>query len=178
MRCSNSVEHQRSSRSVLERSSSSVSGSVAHREVNNAAQDPHRDAVRHRLQTTVHTATPHTTHSPMDGVAGWHSKATRCPRRWYITMISDLSIPSRQMELAERARRRGERLVREEDACGIPSSVDDETASNASETVSKVNRGTSNLQPRIGCTRLCLYRIQHACGHRYICVIFIVTAHL
>ena len=135
MRCSNSVEHQRSSRGVLERSSSSVSGSVAHREVNNAAQDPHRDAVRHRLQTTGHTATPHTTHSPMDlGVAGWHSKATRCPRRWYITMISDLSIPSRQMELAEGARPRGARLVREEDACGIPSSVDDETASNASET--------------------------------------------
>ena len=71
---------------------------------------------------------PHTTHSPMDGVAGWHSKATRCPRRWYITMISDLSIPSRQMELAERARARWARLVGEEDACGIPSSVDDETA--------------------------------------------------
>ena len=172
MCCSNSVEHQHSCRSVLERSSSSVSGSVAYREVHHAAQDPHRDAVRHRLQTTGHTAATH--HSPPYGpcgVAGWHSKATRCPRRWYITMIpSDLSTPSRQMELAERARRRGGRLVREEDACGIPSSVDDETASNASETVSKVNRGTSNLQPRIGCTRLCLYRIQHACGHRYICV--------
>ena len=51
--------------------------------------------------------------APMDGVvAGWHSKATRCPRRWCITMIpSYLSIPSRQMELAERARRRGARLV-------------------------------------------------------------------
>ena len=74
---------------------------------------------------------------------------------------SYLSIPSRQMELAERARRRGGRLVREEDACEIPSSVDDETASNASETA--LNRGTPNLQPRIRCTRLCLYRVQHVC---------------
>ena len=72
---------------------------------------------------------PHTTHSPMDGVAGWHSKATRCPRRWYTTMIpSYLSMPSRQMELAERARCSWGRLVGEEDACGIPSSVDDVTA--------------------------------------------------
>ena len=100
--------------------------------------------------------------APVDGMAGWHSKATRCPRRWYTTMIpSYLSMPSRQMELAERARCSWGRLVGEEDACGIPSSVDDETASNASETVSKVNRGTSNLEPRIGCTRPCLYRIQH-----------------
>ena len=113
MCCSNSVEHQHSSRSVLERSSSSVSGSVAYREVHHAAQDPHRDAVRHRLQTAGHTATPHTTHSPIDGVvAGGHSKATRCPRRWYITMIpSVLSIPSRRMELAAGARPRGARLV-------------------------------------------------------------------
>ena len=75
---------------------------------------------------------PHTTHRPGAGVAGWHSKATRCPRRWYTTMIpSDLSIPSRQMELAEDARHSWARLVGEEDACGIPSSVDDETASNS-----------------------------------------------
>ena len=44
---------------------------------------------------------------------------------------SDLSIPSRQMELAEDARHSWARLVGEEDACGIPSSVDDETASNS-----------------------------------------------
>ena len=78
-------------------------------------------------------------------------------------MISDLSIPSRQMELAERARRRGERLVREEDACGIPSSVDDETASNASETVSKVTgaRPTSS----------------HASGAR-VCVSTVYSMHV
>ena len=92
---------------------------------------------------------------------------------------SDLSIPSRQMELAEGARPRGARLVGEEDACGIPSSVDDETASNASETVSKVT-GARPTSSHASGARVCVSAVysMSACGHRYICVIFIVTAHL
>ena len=76
---------------------------------------------------------------------------------------SYLSMPSRQMELAERARCSWGRLVGEEDACGIPSSVDDETASNASETVSKVTgaRPTSS----------------HASGAR-VCVSTVYSMHV
>ena len=44
--------------------SSSVSGSVAYREVHQAAQDLHRDAVR-RLLPTTRPRPPHDTHRPM-----------------------------------------------------------------------------------------------------------------
>ena len=49
---------------VREPISSSVSGSVAYREVHQAAQDLHRDAVR-RLLPTTRPRPPHDTHRPM-----------------------------------------------------------------------------------------------------------------
>ena len=66
-----------------------------------------------------------TRHSPPYDcdLAGWHSRATRCPRRWSITTIpSDASNSSRPM-LAECGPRSWGRLVGEGDACGILCSV-------------------------------------------------------